>query len=821
MGKFSKPVFPFDSGMKFKTERRGERNMRNYFTWIGLILCVSVLFAVEAGATVPFADDLPDVRLIRQGVGTPESMDPAFDLDDYVIDNDTSDDALTWTYSVEGGGPIVNVDTASLQLGLHEVEVQALSSAGLYDATFEADDLSDTDDTVSTLKYSEFWLTEPKFTADNRLSFKGAGMPRFTFVKLFDGSGAPETTEALSGYISPSASVLFGPLTMYDLTSGAPVRVDQGQAVSFGGLDASVLTSSGRIVLTPSGALSCAVLVSVPAVLDTPGNTFDRAGNWDGKVIMVAPAAKTQTFQGQVSVYGAGTLAQYCRFEDIPGSVPAEMQPDGAGSNASPTFITGGWRMNGIGSTPLPTASLLTSTGLGSTVAGASAKQFAGATSGNALKLAFTSDAAGMACSISTLRLSPLVPGTIYGFSMNVATSIPASEAAEFYARKVKFVAQAYTRADEGYFAGTFVGNAIAAGQQTVGLPVDGEWRQIYMEMRMPELSFALDNSHIGGTGTTNVSYDGLLNFFRVFVDPDTPDFDVFIDNVYIYNKGMSDLNYADVNEAVTDPDLTGLVEKGLADGVTAFTAYNAQNVSVNGIYTGNDFELGTDLGSNNWRITGMPGLVNVGTPSGAFAVASPGRLQSDGCLQASVTNGTSTVSGEQDGGRAASRPVAIRGKDTTGADILDDAGDPVPNLAGEGYYGISFWLGSNGASCVNNPQIKVYLVEQKPAVNQIQSFTLLGPSNVPASPDGWYQYGFVGAYPKLTDGGQPMQQANIIVDVATKQGWQGAGKGAGDYSGATSTSPGFLGDADVYVDDIVVHRVRDTQEYWNASLFE
>jgi hypothetical protein len=179
MGRFFKPVFPFDSGIKFMTERRGERNMRNYFTWIGLILCVSVLFAVEAGATVPFADDLTDVRLIRSGVGSPSTMSPAFDLDDYVIDNDTSDDSLTWGVSVEAGGPTVNIDTTSAQLGLHEAEVLAQAAAGLWDATFTADDSSDTADTVSTAKYSSFWLTEPKFTADNRLSIRSAG-PRFT-----------------------------------------------------------------------------------------------------------------------------------------------------------------------------------------------------------------------------------------------------------------------------------------------------------------------------------------------------------------------------------------------------------------------------------------------------------------------------------------------------------------------------------------------------------------------------------------------------------------------------------------------------------------
>ncbi len=815
MGNLFTSSFPFDSGIKSMKERRGEKNMRKYFTWCGLILCVSVLCVVEAGATVPFADDVVDIRLIRSGVGAPSTMSPAFDLDDYVIDNDTADDSVSWSVSVEGGGPTVNIDTTSAQLALHEAEVLAQAAAGIWSATFTADDSSDTADTASELKYSSFWLTEPKFTADNRLSIRSSG-PRFTYVKLFDGSGAPEITPALSGSIDtgggPGVTVEFGPLTMYDLTSGAPVRVDQGQSVSFGGLDAYVLTSSGQVALTPSGVLNCAVLISIPAVLQ--GSTFDRNGDWDGKVIMVAPASNTETFPGWT--YGGESLAINTRFENIPGTAP--LQPDGAGSSVSPLFIVPGWRATTVlGRTPA-TISIVSAAGLAGLGAGSPgdpANQFAGATSGNALKLAFPAAGTnGAIANLTTLRLSPVTPGEIYGLSLNLSTDIPSSQIST-YRDKVKLVVSTYTRVDEGYFTAQVFEKAPTAGSSnpTVSLPMDGEWRQIYVEMRIPELSFALDNTYVGGTGTSNVSDDGVLTFVRLFVENGAPAFNAYIDNIYHYRKGMSDLNYADVNESSAN----GLIEQGLANGVTAMTAYNAISPTTNGNIVDGAFETATDLGGNNWRVLGAPGLVNVTTPTGAWSIANFGRLNTSGSLKGQVTGGTPATSTDNDGGRASTRPIGIRGQDSTDVAILDAGGNPVPNLAGEGYYGVSFWITSDAASCARNPQVKMAFQEQRPATNQAGAMMILGPSNVPAQPDGWYQYSAVGAFPQLT-AYPAMQQALITFDIVAKGNRPGY-PGAGDYTG--TNVPGYDADAGIYIDDVQLHRVRDTQEYWNASLFE
>jgi hypothetical protein len=419
-----------------------------------------------------------------------------------------------------------------------------------------------------------------------------------------------------------------------------------------------------------------------------------------------------------------------------------------------------------------------------------------------------------MGADISSFKLTPVQPGEIYGVSMNIATDIPSAQVAQ-YSNNVKFIVQTYIRGDQGYFAGTVVDVAQTTGdQQRVGMPVDGQWRQIYMEFRVPELSFALDNSYVGGTGTSNVSFDGFLLFFRASAKANTPAFNVYVDNVYTYCKGMSDLNFADVNDADDAP--IGLIEKGLANGVTAFATYNAISPAVNGAMVDNTFESGSDLTANNWRTSGTPGYVNV-TSTGQAGIASFGRLNTGGSLELYLTGGTPAVASNGDGIRVATRPIAVRGQDSTDVVLLDANGDPIDDLAGEGYYGVSFWMTSNAASCVNNPQIKVYLNEQKPAPNQLTSFALLGPSNVPAQPDGWYQYSFVGAYPQLGPI-RPMLQALVVVDVGARGGFRNR-PGGGDYTG--TNVPGYNATAHVYIDDIAVHRVRDTNEYWNASLFE
>lgn len=813
MFKKSQPNFPIFSGRERNPERRENNSMRYSFKWVGIIcMVVSVLFAVEAGATTPFADDLPDIRLIRQGAGSPELLTPAFDLDEYVIDNDNTVDELSWSLSpLDAGGPVVNIDSSSPQPALHEVDVLAHPTAGVwrYQYTVTDPDLQP-DTAISAKKYSSFWVTEPKFTADNRLSFQGPGKPRFTQVMLFDGSGSAISTPALTSYVTPSVPVGFGPLIAHDLTSGAPQEVARGMTIDIlGGLGASVLTPSGVVALTPTGALSCAVLIAIPAVLQ--GSTFGPSGDWDGAVIMVAPAKSITRFPA-ATAFTTPTLAQDTGFEDIPSG--AALQPGQPGSSTMPLFITGGWRATAVGTFPSPTFSIITPAQLAGTVAGNAANQFAGATSGNVLRAAFN-NATGtqpMFGNVASFDIKPALPGEVYGISLNIATDIPSAQT-ETYKDKVSFILGVQTKPDQGIILQSGV-LASASGapidpdiHHVVGLPTDGRWQQMYTEFIVPGLNQAVDQSLVGGTGTVNMMEDGFLAYFRVQAAPNTPAFNVYIDNIYIYCKGMSDLNFTDSNE---DPG--GLVEVGLANGVTAFTAYNAVNPAVNGPIVDFGFEQAT-IAANNWIVGDRPGIVTVATPSGVSTLSTFGRLGSSGSMRTQVTNGTPSDAGATDGTRYRTRGIAVNG--------IGDTPLPAgtPDMSGEGYYGISFWVASDAATVTTNPGVRVALQEIRPTLNQFSGSIGLGPSVIPVSGQGWYQYAFLKVFPNKVAGQRAMQRALVSVDVTARQYRRTLAGTFGSYSG--TNMPGYNSNSPIYVDDLVIHRVRDDSAYFNYSLFE
>ena len=147
--------------------------MRHYFTWVSIICAIMLLCAVDAGATTPFGDDLPDVRMIREGAGSVpaglgKSVTAVFDLDEYVIDNNDADATQNWSVAVELAQSVSPAIT--IQSG-NTVDVGAVLPAGVWSATYTVTDPSAEFDSVSSVKkYSDFWLSEPKFTSDSRLT---------------------------------------------------------------------------------------------------------------------------------------------------------------------------------------------------------------------------------------------------------------------------------------------------------------------------------------------------------------------------------------------------------------------------------------------------------------------------------------------------------------------------------------------------------------------------------------------------------------------------------------------------------------------------
>jgi hypothetical protein len=301
----------------------------------------------------------------------------------------------------------------------------------------------------------------------------------------------------------------------------------------------------------------------------------------------------------------------------------------------------------------------------------------------------------------------------------------------------------------------------------------------------------------------------------RVFIvtktSPDTPAYNIYIDNIYCYCKGMSDLNYFDSNSAAG-----GVIEKGLANGVTAFTAVNAINPTTNGALIGTDFELGTTMADNNFIAENIGWTQDTNQVA---EVATSGRLSSSGSLSMTIPNGTNT-DGTSNGGRVRARPIAINGKQDDGTAIQVNGSD-APDLSGTSYYGVSFWMSSDAADVRETPTVKLGLWERRPTLNQVFNGIFVGPSAIPVLADGWHQFTVTGPYPELVEGTPAMSGTILTIDYKTRfRNFPSSTTEYGPY--VEENSPGAIGDATVYIDDIVLHKVKKQEvQYYDHSLFD
>jgi hypothetical protein len=459
--------------------------------------------------------------------------------------------------------------------------------------------------------------------------------------------------------------------------------------------------------------------------------------------------------------------------------------------------------LNSTGTLPTGTVSILTPAQLAATDAGNAANQFAGATSGNCLEILSNNSAGSnvMITTLNTFDITPALPGDVYGISMNIATDIPASQAANIQ-KNIQIALKTQTKPDGNYTAASLLNDQGTAGLGTMTLPVDGKWRQMYTEFIVPKVSQEVD-------GLYNMMPNGFLVNIVVIVKPGTPQFRLFLDNVYVYCKGMSDLNVSDVNG-----EAGGLVEKGLANGVTAIPAvYNRVDPEVSPIID-MSFESGPTLADNVWVNTGKPGYVQTAwyTNNHTVEIEPTGRLQSSGSL--AVQLGSPITAGQNNGIRFRTKGIALNGRKDD-ATIIAGA----PDYTGESYWGLTFWIASAAADITQNPEMKLTFQEIRPSLNQVFSSVTLGPTAIPTVDQGWVQYSVVGAYPDLGLG-KAMQAAILECNVTTSGGRLGFVTPA-PYDGTTKGKPGSVGTAKIFLDDFVIHKVRDLDTYWNASLFE
>jgi hypothetical protein len=531
------------------------------------------------------------------------------------------------------------------------------------------------------------------------------------------------------------------------------------------------------------------------------GDSFGPTGDWDGSVMMVAPAKVIQKYPAWT---GSTSLRQTCRFEDIPTDAP--IPPDGAGSSTTGTKITGSMQLQSIAGLAMPTFSVVSTLPGAAGQPGNAANQFAGATSGNAVKVDFNNASGGtiMAGRLLSFNITPVQPGEVYGVSVNISTDIPSAQYAS-YNDMFRMRLFAASKPDQALWMTCFRGKA-AVGTDPVSVPTDGKWSQLYLEYIVPELNTSVEDS--GGTDV-NLSASGFMVGVDMYADPATPQFNVYYDNFYVYSKGMADLNITDVNGASG-----GLVEEGLANGITAFQAYNHINPSVNGNMVDLGFESGSTLAANNWLDPTKPAVANVAVSTATASVAGFSRLPSpagSACLSAEITGGL-PAGGENDAVRVMARQIAVAGVDNSDAAIAG-----APDMSSEGYFGLSFWVASNASHVSENSSVKIDLLERKPTNNQIASGILVGPSVLPLDLD-WQQYSFVGPYPDR-GAGNAMKTAILNLEVIA-HAFRANLTLPGEFNLAAN-KPGADASETIYIDDLVLHRVSNNDQYWNSSLFD
>jgi hypothetical protein len=436
-----------------------------------------------------------------------------------------------------------------------------------------------------------------------------------------------------------------------------------------------------------------------------------------------------------------------------------------------------------------------------------------------------------------------LTPGQTYVAQLNYTTNIPAAQMANF-SKRMYLQLQIQAAPDNTFFTSSRMAEFSAAQASTVvtntvTVATDNVWQQMYVEFKLPENAFGIPDAP-SVSGATTDPRNWLTNFYlnvRTFANQGCPAYNVYVDNVYLYEKCASDLNFFDAN---SDANNQGLAEDGVAYGATMLESLYFTPPGQGSSPMAMGFDAGTTLASNGWRnyftdVSGSFAGLNLpaGTdPSLTMSIGTAGRLNSAGCLQLRIANGTpnqpTNTQGNSvgvDGGRVFSYGIDLSGKVDGGTQINDPSGQPLPDLSGASYYGLSFWVRSDAPDFRTNPHLKAYLQETRPGNQQQLATVLVGPAGMPRAGDGWIQYYCVGAFADWSAAGRKtMERVQIMFEPladAKRRDLNYQSVAGTVMTKANQATPGYNANSNFYIDDVAVHKVDNNDVYFNVSLFQ
>lgn len=786
-----------------------------------LFLVVMAVVASQGFATTPvISDKLPSEALIYSADGVAEQEDwemdtNAFNLDDFVFDSDTAPSAIDWTSTapavvasnLRGTG---GVDLSAMAAGYTPPTVQSDRSVDIFgfDYTGTLTLEYTADDGVNTpvaaqadVHFSSFRIREPRVGKDNRIAgsivavpytwviagsamTSSAGLLELSNLDLITAGGGVSGSPIVSGGVNP----LFDIMT-YDVEGG---NVDVSST-----LDISIVSTDpanadyGKFAIIPildgMGKPVQADPVVVSFLVGDPSGNSD----WSGASVLLAPGL---------------TPGSDIRVEDFSGF---EGFADGATISTDVDNGENGWAIVAG-----------KSTGVHQIITSGFPTPWAGAATGNVLKITVGPDSGNQVRLIS-MPISPIEMGATYGLSMNLTTNAPSDSTT---------VPRVFLRA-----------KGVPAGDNTSGLKVgksgmptiaDG-WMQLFTTYTAPLMHGSVPGAD--GTGSYNFHYQGVQLFLQFASFPLGVDTSIFVDNVYFYKIS---------NGAAASIEEEGTSDVDLSVGKTAMDLTLLANASAVPTDVQGDFEGGTTLADVGWEFT-------EDSANTTYSLSAPGIQPKAGSIPTGQTGIIGTYRLEQavdhTGLASSSNCFAIKLDGARGRENADPGENYGVRYALRGLYDAGVAPGpavytarcfvqSNATEMADVPLCTFAMTNVGDAQFDTLCTTVLQGAGIPSGANNingvgdWRRVQLTGTF--INTGDSPLQplavyfqavaRLNDAGDTAVPVGVYSAdpilGTGGAGYDDRTELSPHF-GDADVYFDDVSIEQVNMKSEYYDADL--